>query len=88
MPCDVKTIGDATVIVCSRGSRTKRRCATPGCGAPAPYLCDWPIDGGKRTCDRPVCAGHVKPIFGQKDRHYCPPHQRMSEARSAEGGSR
>ena len=51
--------------------------------APAPYLCDWPIDGGKRTCDRPICAGHVKPIFGQKDRHYCPPHQRMSEALGA-----
>ena len=79
MPCEVKTIGDATVIVCSRGSRARARCATPGCGAPAPYLCDFPIDGGKRTCDRPMCAAHASVVFGAKDKHFCPPHRRMSE---------
>lgn len=79
MPCEVKTIGDATVIVCSRGSKTKR-CATPGCGRPAYLLCDFPIGGGKRTCDRPMCAAHASAVFGAKDKHLCPPHRRMIEA--------
>jgi hypothetical protein len=78
MPCEITTIGDATIITCSRG-RPRRTCATPGCGQPAPFLCDYPIDGGKRTCDRPMCAGHASVVFGERDKHWCPPHRRMRE---------
>jgi hypothetical protein len=81
MPCEVTTIGESTVILCSRNS-SRRSCATPGCGSRAPFLCDYPIGtDGKRTCDRPMCGAHAFAVFGEKDKHYCPPHRRIVEAK-------
>ncbi len=89
-PCEVRRIGnDGMAIICT--GRTRRQsCAT--CGAPAPFLCDYPI---KRqnvlrndriademgTCDRPVCGAHAHAVG--PDRHYCGVHFRMEQQKGA-----
>jgi len=61
------------VIICRRGVH-QPECATPECHRRAPYLCDYPLAGGK-TCDRPICEGHRAHVGPNKD--YCPPHARL-----------
>lgn len=77
------------VILCRRGSRSTPPCAT--CGSTnAPHLCDWKIGdrkGGRKTCDRRMCAQHAYAPPGTKDVHWCPPHRRMHESGQRELGA-
>lgn len=61
----------STGIVCGR-RLTRQPCSLPGCPEGAGYLCDYPLAGQGRTCDRPLCQHHRRPI--RKDRDYCPEH--------------
>lgn len=64
----------ARMMVCSRGrSRGPREnCSVPGCPNGAEALCDWPIAGEGRTCDRRLCHHHRKQVGRNRD--YCPEH--------------
>lgn len=65
--------GMANVIACSRGGRKMRRpCSMPGCPWRAEALCDYPVPGERRTCDRMLCRYHRRQIGQNKD--YCPEH--------------
>lgn len=77
MPCHHVSTPTGSAIVCTSG-RTPR-CA---CGAPAPLLCDWKVDGGKDgRCSKPICEACThKPAPG-KD--LCPAHAAEWRARSA-----
>lgn len=79
MGCDVQDwIGPdgspAKRIVCSRGSKKQIRqnCDIPGCPNGSQALCDWPMAGEGRTCDKHLCAQHRRPAG--KNRNYCPEH--------------
>lgn len=68
-------------IVCSSGRR--QRCS---CGQPAPFLCDWKVEGKRSgTCDAPICKGCASEP--SRDKHLCVTHQvafeRWKAARSA-----
>lgn len=69
MTCETVKIGNAVAIVCSRGRRTRKRCA---CGMPATKLCDHKEPGQRRTCDAPLCNGCATPAG--PDRDLCPAH--------------
>lgn len=57
-------------IVCSSGQLPLRHpCA---CGKAAPFQCDWKL-GGRKTCDRYICARHAQEVG--PDKHLCPEHQ-------------
>lgn len=62
----------ARVIVCSRGPKERHPCSVPGCTAGSDALCDWPMAGEHRTCDRALCRTHRKPAGQNRD--YCPEH--------------
>ena len=68
MPCIPFKVGETVAIVCT-GRGRQRRCS---CGAPARYLCDCKLGGGK-TCDTPVCATHAEEVA--QDKHLCAEHQ-------------
>lgn len=64
-----------TAIVCFSGKRPKAPDCM-ACGGRSTLQCDYPILGGRKTCDRYLCRGcavHVGP-----DRDYCPHHQPLS----------
>lgn len=61
-----------TVIACSRGPRQRIPCSIPGCPNGSEALCDWPMAGQHKTCDRELCRQHRKPIGPNRD--YCPEH--------------
>lgn len=73
-PCHVGKVGDATVILCTRGRRRSRKCCVPGCPRDADRLCD--ADIGQRTCDAPICTQHAKRIG--PDRDLCPKHAEIN----------
>lgn len=86
MPCDhVKQLDGTQVLVCSRGERRRRRCAsglhpTYSWGRWAPWaakLCDYPMPGGK-TCDKPLCEACAVNVGSNRD--YCPEHARNGQA--------
>lgn len=42
------------------------------CGKPSTLLCDFPM-GGRRTCDKPLCAGCA--VHQGRNIDYCPTHE-------------
>lgn len=84
MPCDFFRLRDGTTgIVCSRGTRGRRKCVV--CGREATLLCDWPR--GTRTCSAPLCAGcafQPDTVRGLDDSFdLCPKHRETYEAKLA-----
>jgi len=81
MPChDITTPGGLPGVLCTRGPRP--RCHA--CNSAAVVLCDYPVTE-RRTCDRPCCRGHAKPIGDRADGvDYCVPHA-LDHARAARG---
>lgn len=83
MGCEYFRVGDATVIVCSRGQR-KKRCSIQGCTSHAAFECDYPLSGRKagKTCDRSLCREHAsqqsKTSTGATV-DYCPTHHEMAK---------
>lgn len=71
MTCETVKIGNAVAIVCSRGRRSRKRCA---CGRPATKLCDHRDVGRRKTCDEPLCDQHAVRIGANID--FCPLHAR------------
>lgn len=68
----VAAAGGAVAHLCTRGRpRRAERCQEEGCSAPMVALCDEPV-GGRRTCDRRVCARHRTGVGDNRDR--CPAH--------------
>ena len=60
------------VIACSRGPKVRRPCSVLGCPGSSEALCDWPMPGEGKTCDRELCRQHRKPVGRNRD--YCPEH--------------
>jgi len=63
MACHRIETPEGTIIACTRGER-RRRCHR--CRAWATVLCDFPLRGG-RTCDRPCCPAHARPVGPDRD---------------------
>ena len=63
--------GGGTAIVRMSGKRPEP-CR---CGKPATKLCDYPM-GGRKTCDRPMCADCIGRTDGDKD--YCRTHAMLT----------
>lgn len=75
MTCERVHFGDGIVgILCSRGSRTRRRCA---CGRLAGYLCDAPRGTRGRTCDVPLCEACR--VRAGEDLDLCRVHAALAE---------
>ena len=74
MSCETyKTPNGFTMIVCSRGRRSKV-CSAPECDQVAVALCDAPLDGGK-TCSAPMCQTHRTTVGSNLD--HCPIHTKQ-----------
>lgn len=85
MTCEIKRIGNLTVIACGRNQyRVEPPCSS--CGTPAPFLCDWPLMGPKlgQTCSRPICGNCAVVTYGKPNEHLCPPHARVADQLAAE----
>ena len=67
MGCEIH----GNMIVCSRG-RKRVNCDVPGCPYGCVALCDWPMPGESRTCDKKLCAHHRRRVGANRD--YCPEH--------------
>jgi len=71
-------------IACTRGSGPRKgaMCDVEGCGATHEKLCDWPMAGTAKTCDRKLCRAHAHKMGPNKD--YCPAHyvESMKEEKS------
>lgn len=65
--------GEWAGIVCSRGRRTPKPCAAPGCSREGAFLCDFPLAKGG-TCSRSFCLQHGEHVAHGKD--WCRPHLR------------
>lgn len=57
------------MFICGTGVK-----ACSVCGAPADYLCDYPV-GKRKTCDQYLCDKHaIKQGCEWQDIHFCPTH--------------
>lgn len=67
MACRTVQMGDATMIVCSRGQKVKP-CDVPGCRKSSVALCDAPVQSKfRKTCDRPMCDDHRYKVSNKVD---------------------
>jgi len=57
MPCLSAKFPGGLVITCTKKSKRRVQCSTPGCKRTAVALCDYPItrEGKPSTCDRALC---------------------------------
>jgi hypothetical protein len=65
MPCDVVKLPGGGVAFIKRSRRA--RCAYPGCTREHAVLCDRPVPGQGRACDRKCCRLHAKTIAADVD---------------------
>lgn len=83
MPWRTLTLEDGTQVRVHTRESGRRQQLCYICGATAPFLCDYPMNGG--TCDRAMCDRHrfkPRPAFGRPDTadiDYCQEHRGGSD---------
>lgn len=75
MICRTVKVDGVTAIVCGSRPRAKK-CR---CGRPGSLLCDWEVEGGSKTCDKPICHACAREVA--PDKHLCRAHQSVHDAR-------
>jgi hypothetical protein len=84
--CHVVQTPEGAALVCGsrrHNTRDVKPCFVKDCPGNADKLCDYPVAEGK-TCDRPCCLRHSRPVKGKEDTDYCLEHAFKKESSGAE----